>query len=149
MGLNAKKYSEIIKQKAEKYGFQGCGISKAGFLEEEATAFERWLKAGFNGEMGYMENYFDKRLDPTLLVEGAKSVISLSYNYYPEYKLNTENNFKISKYAYGEDYHEVIKDILREMIVELQEEIGEFSFRVFTDSAPILERAWARKSGIG
>ena len=102
MGLNAKKYSEIIKQKAEKYGFQGCGISKAGFLEEEAPAFERWLKAGFNGEMGYMENYFDKRLDPTLLVEGAKSVISLSYNYYPEYKLNTENNFKISKYAYGE-----------------------------------------------
>ena len=149
MGQNAKKYSEIIKQKAEKYGFQGCGISKAGFLEEEAPAFERWLKAGFNGEMGYMENYFDKRLDPTLLVEGAKSVISLSYNYYPEYKLNIENNFKISKYAYGEDYHEVIKDILREMIVELQEEIGEFGFRVFTDSAPILERAWARKSGIG
>lgn len=149
MSKNAKKYSELIKQKAEKFGFQGCGISKAGFLEEEAPALERWLKSGFNGEMKYMENHFDKRLDPRLLVEGAKSIISLSYNYYPEQKLIAEDNFKISKYAYGEDYHDVIKDILRDMVAELQEEIGEFGFRVFTDSAPILERAWARRSGIG
>lgn len=149
MSKNAKKYSELIKQKAEKFGFQGCGISKAGFLEEEAPNLERWLKSGFNGEMKYMENHFDKRLDPRLLVEGAKSIISLSYNYYPEQKLIVEDNFKISKYAYGEDYHDVIKDILRDMVAELQEEIGEFGFRVFTDSAPILERAWAKRSGIG
>jgi len=126
MVQTAEKYAKIIKQKAEKFGFQGCGISKAGFLEEDATALEKWLKAGYNGEMAYMENYFDKRTDPRLLVEGAKSVISLSYNYFPQYKLETENNFKISKYAYGEDYHDVIKDILRQMIAELQEEIGEF-----------------------
>lgn len=149
MSKNAKKYSELIKQKAEKFGFQGCGISKAGFLEEEAPSLERWLKSGFNGEMKYMENHFDKRLDPRLLVEGAKSIISLSYNYYPEQKLIAEDNFKISKYAYGEDYHDVIKDILRDMVAELQEEIGEFGFRIFTDSAPILERAWAKRSGIG
>jgi iron-sulfur cluster-binding protein len=149
MSQTAEKYTKIIKQKAEKFGFQGCGISKAGFLEEDATALEKWLKAGYNGEMAYMENYFDKRTDPRLLVEGAKSVISLSYNYFPQYKLETENNFKISKYAYGEDYHDVIKDILRQMVAELQEEIGEFGFRVFTDSAPVLDRAWARKSGIG
>lgn len=146
---NPQKYSELIKQKAEKYGFQSCGISKAGFLEEEAPRLENWLMSGFNGEMGYMENYFDKRLDPRLLVEGAKSIISLSYNYFPQYHMNRENNFKISKYAYGEDYHDVIKDILRDMVAELQKEIGAFGFRVFTDSAPVLERAWARKSGIG
>lgn len=149
MTKNAKKYSELIKQKAQKFGFQGCGISKAGFLEEEVSGFENWLKSGFNGEMNYMENHFDKRLDPRLLVEGAKSVISLSYNYYPKYQLNTENNFKISKYAYGEDYHDVIKDILRQMVAELQEEIGNFGFRIFTDSAPVMERAWARRSGLG
>ena len=149
MAQTAEKYTKIIKQKAEKFGFQGCGISKACFHEEDATAQEKCLKAGYNGEMAYMENYFDKRTDPRLLVEGAKSVISLSYNYFPQYKLETENNFKISKYAYGEDYHDVIKDILRQMIAELQEEIGEFGFRVFTDSAPVLDLAWARKSGIG
>lgn len=146
---NARKYSELIKQKAQKFGFQGCGISKAGFLEEEVSGFENWLKSGFNGEMHYMENHFDKRLDPRLLVEGAKSVISLSYNYYPKYQIDTENNFKISKYAYGEDYHDVIKDILRKMVSELQEEIGDFGFRIFTDSAPVMERAWARRSGLG
>jgi epoxyqueuosine reductase len=99
--------------------------------------------------MKYMENHFDKRLDPRLLVEGSKSVISLSYNYFPEEKISILENYKISKYAYAEDYHEVIKEILREMVAELQEEIGEFGFRVFVDSAPIMERSWARKSGIG
>jgi epoxyqueuosine reductase len=142
-------YSQLIKQKAEKFGFQSCGISKAEFLEEEAPRLETWLNKGYHGEMKYMENHFDKRLDPTLLVDGAKSVISLSYNYFPKVKIDEINNFKISKYAYGEDYHEVIKDILKNMVAELQEEIGEFGFRVFVDSAPVLEKAWARKSGLG
>lgn len=142
-------YSQLIKQKAEKFGFQSCGISKAEFLEEEAPRLEAWLNKGYHGEMQYMENHFDKRLNPTLLVDGAKSVISLSYNYFPKVKIDEINNFKISKYAYGEDYHEVIKDILKEMVTELQEEIGEFGFRVFVDSAPVLEKAWARKSGLG
>ena len=142
-------YSQLIKQKAEKFGFQSCGISKAEFLEEEAPRLETWLNKGYHGEMQYMENHFDKRLNPTLLVDGAKSVISLSYNYFPKVKIDEINNFKISKYAYGEDYHEVIKDILKNMVAELQEEIGEFGFRVFVDSAPVLEKAWARKSGLG
>ena len=142
-------YSQLIKQKAEKFGFQSCGISKAEFLEEDAPRLEAWLNKGYHGEMKYMENHFDKRLNPTLLVDGAKSVISLSYNYFPKVKIDEINNFKISKYAYGEDYHEVIKDILKEMVAELQEEIGEFGFRVFVDSAPVLEKAWARKSGLG
>ena len=142
-------YSQLIKQKAEKFGFQSCGISKAEFLEEEAPRLEAWLNKGYHGEMQYMENHFDKRLDPALLVDGAKSVISLSYNYFPKVKIDEINNFKISKYAYGEDYHEVIKDILKEMVAELQEEIGVFDFRVFVDSAPVLEKAWARKSGLG
>lgn len=149
MSSTAEKYSQLIKAKAKSFGFQNCGISKAEFLEEEARPLERWLKNSFHGEMKYMENYFDKRLDPRLLVEGCKSVISLSYNYFPEEKISTLENFKISKYAYAEDYHEVIKDILRDMVAELQEEIGEFGFRVFVDSAPVLERSWARKSGIG
>lgn len=145
---NKEKYSNLIKSKAMAFGFQSCGISKADFLEEEAPHLERWLKNNFHGEMKYMENYFDKRLDPRLLVEGSKSVISLSYNYFPE-EIQTNKDFKLAKYAYGEDYHDVIKDKLRLMIAELQEEIGEFSFRVFVDSAPVLEKAWAKKSGIG
>ena len=147
--LQTINHTKIIKQKAEKFGFQSCGISKAEFLEEEAPRLEAWLNKGYHGEMQYMENHFDKRLNPTLLVDGAKSVISLSYNYFPKVKIDEINNFKISKYAYGEDYHEVIKDILKEMVAEIQEEIGEFGFRVFVDSAPVLEKAWARKSGLG
>ena len=142
-------YANLIKTKAKKFGFQSCGISRADFLEEDAKPFESWLHKNYNGEMSYMENYFDKRLDPRLLVEGSKSVISLSYNYFPEEDLFGINQLKISKYAYGEDYHEIIKEILREMVSELQEEIGDFQCRIFTDSAPILERSWARKSGIG
>ena len=145
----AEKNTAIIKQKAKDFGFLACGISKAEFLEDEARSLENWLTRNLNGEMRYMENYFDKRLDPRLLVEGSKSVISFSYNYFPRKVLNTDDSFKISKYAYGKDYHEVIKEILGEFVAELQEEIGEFGFRVFVDSAPVLERAWAKKSGIG
>lgn len=144
-----EKYSELIKAKARKFGFQSCGISKAGFLEDDAKPLEEWLNNNYHGKMSYMENYFDKRLDPTLLVEGSKSVISLSYNYFPEEEASSLDSFKISKYAYGEDYHQIIKNILQEMVAELKEEIGDFHCRVFTDSAPVLERSWARKSGIG
>lgn len=142
-------YSQLIKQKAEQFGFQSCGISKAEFLEEEAPRLEVWLKNNYHGEMKYMENHFDKRLNPTLLVDGAKSVISLSYNYFPKTEIENLENFKISKYAYGEDYHEVIKEKLANLVAELQDEIGEFGFRIFVDSAPVLEKAWARKSGLG
>lgn len=144
-----ENYSHLIKAKAKKFGFQNCGISRADFLEEDAKPFENWLNNNYQGEMSYMENYFDKRLDPRLLVEGSKSVISLSYNYFPEEDLFGFDQLKISKYAYGHDYHEIIKEILREMVAELQDEIGDFQCRIFTDSAPILERSWARKSGIG
>ncbi|ROI11217.1 tRNA epoxyqueuosine(34) reductase QueG [Kaistella haifensis] len=145
----AEKYSQLVKTKAKKFGFQSCGISKAGFLEEDAKPLENWLNNNYHGEMAYMENYFDKRLDPTLLVEGSKSVISLSYNYFPKDKISSIDNFKISKYAYGQDYHEIIKETLNEMVAELKEEIGDFHCRVFVDSAPVLERSWAKKSGIG
>ena len=148
--MNAsEKYSQLIKAKSKKFGFQNCGISKADFLEDDAKPLENWLKQNYHGEMGYMANHFDKRLDPTLLVEGSKSVISLSYNYFPEDQISTLENFKISKYAYGQDYHEIIKEILNEMVAELKEEIGDFHCRVFVDSAPVLERSWAKKSGIG
>ena len=149
MSTLPQKYSALIKAKAQKFGFQNCGISKAGFLEEDARPLENWLQNHYHGQMQYMENYFDKRLDPTLLVEGSKSVISLSYNYFPEENISGSDTFKISKYAYGQDYHEIIKAILEEMVAELKEEIGDFHCRVFTDSAPVLERSWARKSGIG
>ncbi len=144
-----ENYSNLIKAKAKKFGFQNCGISRAEFLEEDAQPFETWLNNNYHGEMSYMENYFEKRLDPRLLVEGSKSVISLSYNYFPEENLFGIDQLKISKYAYGQDYHEIIKEILKEMVAELQDEIGDFECRIFTDSAPILERSWARKSGIG
>ncbi len=147
--ITAEKYSILIKNKAQKFGFDGCGISRADFLEEEAPHLERWLNKQYNGEMKYMENYFDKRLDPRLLVEGSKSVISLMYNYFPKEEISTFDNLKISKYAYGEDYHEVIKEILKEMLAEICDEIGNFGFRIFVDSAPVLERSWAKKSGLG
>ena len=118
--MTAGELTKIIKDKASKFGFSDCGISKADFLEEEAPRLENYLKKNYHGEMTFLENHFDKRLDPRLLVEGCKSVISLKYNYYPENKIVTENStFKIAKYAYGEDYHEVVKSVLREMVVEL------------------------------
>lgn len=129
-------------------GFSFCGISKAEFLEEEAPHLEKWLSKNMHGEMRYMENNFDKRLDPTKLVEGSKSVISLLYNYFPE-KEQQNNTYKISKYAYGEDYHFVIKHLLKEIAKHIHSTIGTVDMRVFTDSAPILERAWAKRSGLG
>lgn len=141
-------YSQFIKKEAARLGFLDCGIAKAEFLSAEAPRLEKWLKNDFHGEMKYMENHFDKRLDPTLLVDGAKSVISLSYNYYPEIQ-QREDSYHISKYAYGEDYHHIIKQKLKELLFNIQEKVGEINGRAFVDSAPVLERAWAEKSGIG
>jgi len=146
--LDSTKHTRIIKQEAKRLGFDFCGISKAEFLEEEAPRLEKWLKASMHGKMEYMENHFDKRLDPTLLVEGAKSVVSLLYNYYPEQTQNPEAP-KISKYAYGLDYHDIIKEKLKEFLSSLKEQIGEVNGRAFVDSAPVLDKAWAKKSGLG
>lgn len=141
--------SQIIKRIAAELGFQFCGISKARFLEEEAPRLTEWLKRGYQGRMSYLENHFDKRLDPTLLVPGAKSVVSLMYNYFPSKDLANDDSFKVAKYAYGQDYHFVIKDKLFEFMKQIHAEIGEVGGRVFVDSAPVMERAWARESGLG
>ena len=143
-----KAHTQFIKTEAKRLGFLSCGISKAEFLEEEAPRLERWLKEGMQGEMQYMENHFDKRLDPRKLVPGAKSVVSLLYNYYPS-ENQIEDTYKISKYAYGVDYHFVIKDKLKEFLSKLQDEIGEVYGRAFVDSAPVLDKAWAARSGLG
>ena len=143
------RYAEFIKTEAKRLGFLSCGISKAEFLEEEAPRLEAWLNQNKQGEMQYMENHFDKRLDPTLLVEGSKSVISLTYNYYTDKLQSDPIAPKISKYAYGVDYHYVIKDKLKELLELIKENIGDVHGRAFVDSAPILEKAWAKKSGLG
>ena len=147
--MNAQQQTQFIKTKAQLLGFSFCGISKAEFLEEEAPKLEAWLKRGYQGKMSYLENHFDKRLDPTLLVPGAKSVISLVYNYYPQKDLSKDGVFKIAKYAYGEDYHYVVKEKLKFFFQEIQNVLGEVNGRVFVDSAPVMERAWASKSGLG
>ncbi|AYQ32092.1 tRNA epoxyqueuosine(34) reductase QueG [Runella sp. SP2] len=142
--------SRLIKAKAQELGFDFCGISTATFLEEEAPRLEQWLLRNHHGQMHYMGNHFDKRLDPRKLVEGAKSVISVLLNYYPEQQLDEgENALKLSKYAYGTDYHFVLKDKLKALIEEIQSEIGEVNGRVFVDSAPVMDKVWAAKSGLG
>jgi epoxyqueuosine reductase len=146
--MNADRYKSFIKQKASELGFFYCGFSQAGFLAEEAPKLERWLSEGRHGKMTYMEHHFDKRLDPTRLVEGSNSVISLLLNYFPS-ESQTEGAPKISKYAYGEDYHKVIKDKLKLLVETLKEEIGDIQGRVFVDSAPVMDKAWAKKAGLG
>ncbi|MBS7333037.1 MAG: tRNA epoxyqueuosine(34) reductase QueG [Weeksellaceae bacterium] len=140
--------TQRIKAKAEALGFISCGVAKADFLEDEAPRLESWLNNNYQGEMSYMANHFDMRLDPRLLVDGAKSVISLAYNYYQDLDRNPDS-YKIAMYAQGEDYHFVVKEKVRELLDFIQEEIGEVDGRAFTDSAPILEHAWATKAGIG
>lgn len=145
-----EKNSNIIKLEAQRLGFSFCGISKADFLEEEAPRLEAWLNQNMHGQMNYMANHFDKRLDPRLLVPGAKSVVSLLFNYYPKATDHQpEKDLKISKYAYGEDYHRVVKDRLRELSVFIKEKIGDVQGRAFVDSAPVMDKAWAAKSGLG
>ena len=146
--MHKTQQTKYIKELASKLGFDYCGISEANFLEDEAPRLESWLKKNMNGKMSYMENYFDMRLDPRLLVEGAKSVISLLFNYYPT-QLQPNDLPKISKYAYGNDYHQVIKEKLHQFVDEIKVKIGNVNARVFVDSAPVLDKAWAKKSGLG
>lgn len=146
--LQKDKNTAFIKSKAVELGFDFCGISKADFLEDEARLLETWLHKNYNGKMAYMANYFDKRLDPRLLVDGAKSVITFILNYFPEQELN-EQEYKISKYAYGTDYHFVIKDKLSQLLAEMITEIGDINARVFVDSAPVMDKVWAKKGGLG
>ncbi|MFV8368426.1 tRNA epoxyqueuosine(34) reductase QueG [Flavobacterium sp. LB2R40] len=145
---NKIKYTQFIKSEAKRLGFLSCGISKAGFLEQEAPRLENWLSNNRNGQMAYMENHFDKRLNPTLLVDDAKSVVSLLLNYYPQ-EVQNSDSYKISKYAFGQDYHFVIKEKLNELLGVIKTTIGEVSGRAFVDSAPVLDKAWAAKSGLG
>ena len=149
MYSSVEKNTQRIKNKTKDLGFFFCGISKADFLEDEAIHLESWLKWNYHGKMGYMENHFDKRLDPRLLVEDAKSVVTVLLNYYPENTQTDSEAPKLSKYAYGEDYHFVIKDKLNELVAFIQKEIGEVAGRAFVDSAPVMDKAWAKKSGAG
>jgi len=145
----AQLNSKLIKEEALRLGFDFCGISTAGFLEEEAPRLEQWLLQDMHGKMKYMENYFDKRLDPRKLVDGARSVVSLLYNYFPSRSQEDTSAPKISKYAYGRDYHFVVKEKLAALMHFINERVGDVHGRAFVDSAPVLDRAWARKSGIG
>lgn len=146
----AEKHAQDIKSTAKRLGFDFCGIAKAEFLESEAPRLEEWLNRNYQGQMGYLANHFDKRLDPTKLVDGAKTVVSLIYNYYPQQKLpEGKSDIKLAKYAYGEDYHLVIREKLSEFLEILREEIGEFGGRSFVDSAPVMERQWAQRAGLG
>ena len=147
--MSTKDFKHLIKQKASELGFFYCGFSKAEFLEEEAPRLEDWLNKNYQGKMSYMANHFDKRLDPRLLVDDAKTIISFLINYFPEEKQKDSSAPKISKYAYGEDYHFVIKDKLNALIQFMRDEIGEINGRVFVDSAPVMDKAWAKKSGLG
>ncbi len=142
-------HKEFIKRKAHDLGFSFIGVSKAEELTDSAKRLEKWLSRGYNGEMRYMENYFDMRIDPRKLVPNAKSVISLLYNYHNPLKQKDKTSPKISQYAYGKDYHFIIKQKLKELLESIREEIGHVDGRVFVDSAPVLERDWAQRSGLG
>jgi epoxyqueuosine reductase len=145
--MNKEHNTQIIKSIATQLGFDFCGIALAQQLDDDARRLEAWLNKGMNGTMDYMANHFDMRVNPTLLVPGAKSVITLLFNYYTEEKQTGE--FKISKYAYGEDYHDVIRKKLHEFFYKIKEKIGPINGRGFVDSAPVLERSWAQHSGLG
>jgi len=147
--MNISARTALVKSIADDLGFLGVGIAKAEFMEEEARHLEAWLSGGHQGKMAYMENHFDKRVDPTKLVPGAKSVISLAYNYYNPITQEDKEAPKISMYAYGQDYHKVIKDKLFDFVDRIRTEIGDVSGRCFVDSAPVLERDWAKRSGLG
>ena len=146
--MQLSKKTNIIKKIASELGFDHCGIAKAQLLNEDAQRLESWLSKGMHGSMQYMENYFDMRVDPSKLVPGARSVITLLLNYFPQEQQNSDAP-KIAKYAYGKDYHEVIKLKLKALLRSIKENIGEINGRGFVDSAPVLERTWAQKSGLG
>lgn len=146
--MNQSENSKLIKRIAKEIGFDFCGISKAEFLEDEAKKLEQWLNENRHGKMKYMENHFDKRLNPSLLFPGTLTVVSLLLNYYPDAKQNV-NAPKVSKYAYGDDYHTIIKSKCLELISRLQEAAGEIQAKCYVDSAPVMDKVWAKKSGLG
>lgn len=147
--MNVAQHTRLIREEAHRLGFAFVGFARAERMDEEARRLEAWLQQGFHGKMGYMENYFEQRVDPRLLVDGARSVVSLVYNYYPEKKQVDPQAPQLAKYAYGEDYHFVLKSKLRALLEFIQTEIGEVNGRCFVDSAPVLERDWARRAGTG
>lgn len=147
--MDKSALKRFLIERATSYGFSEVRVSKAEFMEEEAQRLDSWLKKGYQGEMSFLEEHFDKRVDPTKLIPGAKSVVSLLFNYYPEETIETENNFKVARYAYGKDYHNFIRKKLRRLLRDLSGVVGNFNGRVFVDSAPILERDWAKRSGLG
>jgi epoxyqueuosine reductase len=147
--MQIQRNTDLIRAEAQRLGFEFVGFARAERLEEEAHKLEAWLQQGAHGKMAYMENHFDLRIDPTLLVPGAKSVICLTFNYFTPKKQHDPEAPKISRYAYGEDYHHVVKDRLNTLLAFMQEQIGEINGRCFVDSAPVLEREWARRAGIG
>ncbi len=147
--LNSRQNTSFIKQEAQRLQFDFCGISEAQPLDEDARRLESWLNKGMHGKMKYMEHHFELRTDPTKLVPGARSVVSLLYNYYPSNSPLDKSEPKISKYAFGNDYHYIIKDKLYELLQSIHDRIGDVTARVFVDSGPVLERAWAAKSGLG
>lgn len=147
--ISTEQHTKLVKRLSAQLGFSYCGIAKAEKLEDDARRLEGWLNKGMHGNMHYMENHFDLRIDPTLLVPGARSVITLLCNYYPEQQQELNDEPRISKYAYGADYHEVIREKLRHFLSLLQDEVGEVQGRGFVDSAPVLERSWAKRSGLG
>ncbi|UTW67876.1 tRNA epoxyqueuosine(34) reductase QueG [bacterium SCSIO 12643] len=138
-----------IEQKAYQLGFSLFGVSKAEFLDEEARFLEKWLQDQSHGEMAWMENHFDKRTNPTKLVEGAQTVVSLGFEYLPALPAPQDDTYKISKYAYGKDYHKVLKKKLIELLHFIEEKVGAVNGRAFVDSAPVMEKAWAKRSGLG
>ncbi len=144
-----KEHSEMIKTRALQLGFDACGISRAEFMPDDALRLKNWLDVGMSGKMQYMSNHFEKRSNPQKLVEGAKSVISVLLNYYPGEKQKDPEAPVISKYAYGEDYHFVMKRMLKELMAFIGENLGSVNGRAFVDSAPVLERAWAVRAGLG
>lgn len=144
-----KSLSDSIKNKAGELGFYTCGISKAEYLEEDSIRLRKWLENGYHSGMSYMANHFEKRTDPRKLLENANSVISVLYNYAPKQRISESDNYKISSYAYGKDYHFVLKRKLKQLITFIQNAAGEINAKAFVDSAPVLDRAWAVRSGLG
>lgn len=147
--MDTTRKTQIVKYLAREAGFDFCGVAQAGYLEDEAPRLEAWLRRGYHGEMHYMEKLFDLRLDPRKLVPGARSVICLAMNYYPEPRPSHPEGLKISRYAYGEDYHKVLRKAMKTMVHEMKRQLGDFSFRVFTDSGPVMEKVWAARAGVG
>ncbi len=147
--MTIKHLADALKEKARALGFEACGVARAGELKAVRPVFTEWLRQGYHGKMGYMGNHFEKRLDPRLLTPGARSVVVVAQNYYPSREQPPETTYRIARYAYGKDYHFLMKDRLKQLAAHLTDLSGEHQYRVFADSAPVPERSWAREAGLG